>query len=89
VIRAIHDAGLRVPEDVSVVGFDDIISAAYQKPSITTVRQPLREMGSEGAQVLLNLIANPQKDAPAEILMQPELIVRESTGTAARKIRRA
>jgi len=89
VIRAIHDAGLRVPEDVSVVGFDDIISAAYQKPSITTVRQPLREMGSEGAQVLLNLIAHPQKDAPAEIVMQPELIVRESTGQAARKIRRA
>ena len=82
VIRAIHDAGLRVPQDVSVVGFDDIISAAYQNPSLTTVRQPLREMGSEGAQVLLDLIANPQKELPAEIVMQPELIVRESTGPA-------
>jgi LacI family transcriptional regulator len=85
VIRAIHDAGLRVPEDVSVVGFDDIISAAYQKPSITTVRQPLREMGCEGARVLLDLIANPQKESPAEIVIQPELIVRESTGAAAKK----
>ena len=82
VIRAIHDAGLRVPEDVSVVGFDDIISAAYQKPSLTTVRQPLREMGSQGAQVLLDLIANPQEEPPPEIIMQPELIVRESTGPA-------
>jgi DNA-binding LacI/PurR family transcriptional regulator len=82
VIRAIHDAGLRVPEDISVAGFDDIISAAYQKPSLTTVRQPLRRMGSEGAQVLLDLIANPQKTFPAEIVMEPELIVRESTGPA-------
>ncbi len=82
VIRAIHDAGLRVPQDISVVGFDDIMSAAYQKPSITTVRQPLRKMGSEGAHVLLDLIANPRKEAPAEIVIQPELIVRESTGAA-------
>ncbi|GGH12617.1 LacI family DNA-binding transcriptional regulator [Silvibacterium dinghuense] len=81
-IRAIHDAGLSVPGDVSVVGFDDIISAAYQKPSLTTVRQPLREMGSEGAQLLLALIADPKKPQPAEVLMQPELIVRESTGPA-------
>jgi len=85
VVRAIHDAGLRVPEDISVVGFDDIISAAYQKPSITTVRQPLRQMGSEGAKVLLDLIANPQQESPAEMVMQPELIVRESTGRAAKK----
>jgi LacI family transcriptional regulator len=89
VVRAIHDAGLRVPEDISVVGFDDIISAAYQKPSLTTVRQPLREMGSEGAQVLLDLIENPQKESPEEIVMQPELIVRESTGAAAKMRRRA
>ena len=81
-IRAIHDAGLTVPGDISVVGFDDIISAAYQKPSLTTVRQPLRQMGSEGAQILLDLISHPKKDQPTEIVMQPELIVRESTGPA-------
>jgi LacI family repressor for deo operon, udp, cdd, tsx, nupC, and nupG len=82
VIRAIHDAGLSVPEDISVIGFDDIISAAYQKPSLTTVRQPLRKMGSEGAQILLELIADPKKEQPTEVVMQPELIVRESTGQA-------
>ncbi|MGH9587565.1 MAG: LacI family DNA-binding transcriptional regulator [Acidobacteriaceae bacterium] len=79
VIRAIHDAGLRVPEDISVIGFDDIISAAYQKPSLTTVRQPLREMGSMGARMLLAAIANPEAKTPRETMMEPELIVREST----------
>ncbi len=82
VIRAIHDAGLRVPEDISVIGFDDILSAAYQKPSLTTVRQPLREMGRKGAQMLLDMIANPDAEAIAETVMEPELIVRESTGSA-------
>lgn len=82
VIRAIYDAGLSVPGDVSVIGFDDIMSAAYHKPSLTTVRQPLREMGREGAQVLLDMITNPDKQFPEEIVMQPELIVRESTGIA-------
>ncbi|HLH35102.1 MAG TPA: LacI family DNA-binding transcriptional regulator [Alloacidobacterium sp.] len=83
VIRAIYDAGLSVPGDISVIGFDDIMSAAYHKPSLTTVRQPLREMGREGAQVLLDMISNPEKQFPEEIVIQPELIVRESTGPAA------
>lgn len=81
-IRALKDAGLRVPEDVSVVGFDDIQSAAYSTPSLTTVRQPLFEMGQRGAQVLLERIANREAPYPAEIVMAPELIVRESTGPA-------
>ncbi|WP_158751804.1 LacI family DNA-binding transcriptional regulator [Acidobacterium sp. S8] len=80
VIRAIYDAGLTVPGDISVVGFDDIMSAAYHQPSLTTVRQPLREMGRQGAQVLLEMIAQPSNQFPEEIVMQPELIVRESTG---------
>lgn len=82
VIRAIQDAGLCVPDDISVIGFDDIMSAAYQKPSLSTIRQPLREMGREGAQVLLDKIANPGGKYPREIVMEPELIVRESTGPA-------
>jgi LacI family transcriptional regulator len=81
-IRALKDAGLRVPEDVSVVGFDDIQSAAYATPSLTTVRQPLAEMGQRGAQVLLERIANREASYPAEIMMEPELVVRESTGPA-------
>ncbi len=81
-IRALRDAGLSVPGDVSVVGFDDILSAAYATPSLTTVRQPLAEMGRRGAQVLLERIANRDKVFPAEIVMSPELVVRESTGQA-------
>jgi DNA-binding LacI/PurR family transcriptional regulator len=81
-IRALKDAGLRVPEDVSVVGFDDIQSAAYSTPSLTTVRQPLFEMGQRGAQILLERIANREAPYPAEIVMEPELVIRESTGTA-------
>ena len=81
-IRALKDVCLRVPEDVSVVGFDDIQSAAYSTPSLTTVRQPLLEMGKRGAQILLERIANREAPYPAEIMMTPELIVRESTGPA-------
>ena len=83
-IRALKDAGCSVPQDVSVVGFDDIQSAAYSTPSLTTVRQPLTEMGSRGAQVLLDRIANREKEYPAEITMEPELVVRESTAPATR-----
>jgi LacI family transcriptional regulator len=81
-IRALKDVGLTVPRDVSVVGFDDIQSAAYSTPSLTTVRQPLTEMGQRGAQILLNRIAHREKEYPSEIVMAPELVVRESTGPA-------
>lgn len=79
-IRALKDAGLSVPGDVSVLGFDDILSAAYATPSLTTIRQPLAEMGKKGAEVLLERIADREKKFPAEIVMKPELVVRESTG---------
>jgi len=80
-IRALSEAGLRVPADVSVVGFDDIQSAAFCTPSLTTVRQPLNEMGKRGARILLERIAQPDKiELAAEVLIEPELVVRESTG---------
>ena len=79
-IRALKDAGLRVPEEVSVVGFDDIQSAAFSTPSLTTVRQPLTEMGRRGAEVLLERITNREREFAVEITMAPELVVRESTG---------
>jgi len=80
-IRALSEAGLRVPTDVSVVGFDDIQSAAFCTPSLTTVRQPLNEMGKRGARILLERIANPDKiELAAEVVIEPELVVRESTG---------
>lgn len=79
-IRALHEAGLRVPEDVSVLGFDDIQSAAFQVPSLTTIRQPLQKMGSTAAQMLLKKLAG--KTTPDLVHVEPELIVRESTAPA-------
>ena len=79
-IRALREAGRAVPEDVSVAGFDDIQSAAFQNPALTTVRQPLREMGVIAAETLLRRINAPAKTPyPKTITVEPELIVREST----------
>src|SRR5579859_6552719 len=86
-IQALREAGKRVPEDISVVGFDDIQSAAFQNPGLTTVRQPLREMGKLAAETLLERINAPQKTPhPKEIVVEPELIIRASTAQPARTL---
>ena len=81
-IRALHEAGIRVPNDVSVVGFDDVGSAPFRIPSLTTIRQPLREMGKVAAESLLKRINNPSAHYPGRVMMQPELVIRESTASA-------
>src|ERR1700691_770703 len=73
-IRALLEHGLRVPQDVSVMGFDDIPGAAFHTPSLTTVRQPLERMGEVAAQSLLERIEG-LKEYPAEIAIEPELVV--------------
>lgn len=80
-IRAIQEKGLRVPQDISVMGFDDIPGAAFHMPSLTTVRQPLNRMGEVAAQTLLERIEG-KKEYPPEIAIEPELVVRESTAQA-------
>jgi DNA-binding LacI/PurR family transcriptional regulator len=80
-IRALQEEGLRVPQDVSVMGFDDIPGAAFHNPSLTTVRQPLSRMGEVAAQSLLERIEG-KKEYPSEIAIEPELVVRESTALA-------
>jgi DNA-binding LacI/PurR family transcriptional regulator len=83
-IKALREAGLRVPQDVSVVGFDDVQSAAFQNPGLTTVRQPLRTMGMLAAQTVLQQIGATASVVPAQqIVVDPELVVRESTCPAA------
>jgi DNA-binding LacI/PurR family transcriptional regulator len=84
-MRAFQEAGLRVPEDISVIGFDDIQGAAFSTPSLTTVRQPLPHMGRLAAQTLLARVEG-EKDLPAEIRIEPELVVRQSTGKARRSV---
>ena len=78
VIRAFKEAGIRVPEDISVVGFDDIESAAFNSPTLTTVRQPLREMGEAAAEILLRKIES-QDEVAKEIAVQPVLVERQSS----------
>jgi DNA-binding LacI/PurR family transcriptional regulator len=80
-IRAIQDSGLRVPEDISVIGFDDIQIAVHANPSLTTVRQPLQKMGEIAARTLIDQIEGREKYLP-EILIEPELVVRKSTAAA-------
>jgi DNA-binding LacI/PurR family transcriptional regulator len=77
-IAAFQEAGFKVPDDISVVGFDDIQSAAYISPALTTVKQPLLEMGEIAARTLLDRIERGQNDT-REIAIRPELVVRRST----------
>jgi LacI family transcriptional regulator len=80
-IWAIKEAGLRVPQDISVVGFDDIPGAAYANPGLTTVRQPLAKMGRIAAQTVVDQIEG-RGEYVQEIAIEPEFVVRESTGPA-------
>jgi DNA-binding LacI/PurR family transcriptional regulator len=78
-IRAIQDAGLSCPHDISVIGFDDIIVAEYFNPRLTSIRQPLYKMGSAAAELLVQRILSPDEPYPHDVCFEPELIVREST----------
>jgi LacI family transcriptional regulator len=82
-IRALLDCNLRVPDDVSVIGFDNIRAAAYTLPRLTTISQPLAEIGRIATQTLLNRI-NGTSETSEDIIVEPELIVRESTGPVRR-----
>ncbi len=78
-IRAIQDIGLSVPNNVSVVGIDDIQASAFTCPRLTTIRQPLKLMGSLAASTLLQRIKG--EEVPKETVVPPELVVRESTAS--------
>ena len=78
VLRAARKRGLRVPEDLSVVGFDDSEQAAIVTPALTTVRQPLAEMGRMAVSLLLRLLEN-QRVEGLNVELQTRLVVRDST----------
>jgi LacI family transcriptional regulator, galactose operon repressor len=80
-LRALHDAHVRVPEDIAVVGFDDVPSAAHTDPPLTTMRQPVQRSGAVAAETLIDLIANP-RSKPHHIILPTELVVRESCGAS-------
>jgi LacI family transcriptional regulator len=78
VLRAARELGLEVPRDLSVVGFDDVAEAAWSAPPLTTVRQPLREMGRCAVRQLLALLDDPRQP-PTRLALETELVVRAST----------
>ena len=83
-IRALLEAGRRVPEDVSVVGFDDMPVAGYVTPPLTTVRQPFEAAAREGLKLLVQAIENPHVDLPPVADPPVEVVVRASTAAAPR-----
>lgn len=81
-IEAFSELGIRVPEDISVCGFDDTLVARLSLPQLTTVRQPLRAMGVRAVELLLNRISHQHGDAPAfsseDVIFPTELVLRNS-----------
>ncbi|MCX4744712.1 LacI family DNA-binding transcriptional regulator [Kitasatospora sp. NBC_01287] len=82
VLRALREAGLRVPEDVAVAGFDGLPESDYFAPPLTTVRQDFAAIGRAGVELLLQRIEDPST-APVHTTLPPELVVRSSTGAPA------
>ena len=76
-MEAVREHGLRIPDDVSVLGFDDIPQAAHVHPPLTTVRQPLEEMGRTATRMLLEHIQDPLHQ-PERVELPTELVVRQS-----------
>jgi DNA-binding LacI/PurR family transcriptional regulator len=79
-MQAIQQAGLRVGKDVSLIGFDDVPMAAHTNPPLTTIRQPIYDIGAQLVDMLINHIGNSDSSAPVlSRLIEPDLILRDST----------
>ena len=78
-MRAIIEAGLRIPDDISVVGIDDIELSSYQIIPLTTVRQSLVDVATIGIKILLDILAG-QEPEQSKVVCEPKLVVRSSTG---------
>jgi DNA-binding LacI/PurR family transcriptional regulator len=83
-IKVLREAGLRVPEDVAVVGFDDIPLASMVEPPLTTVRQPIEQLGSMAVELLVSLMENPGEETVHRVVLPTELVIRASCGVRSR-----
>jgi LacI family transcriptional regulator len=82
-LKALREAGKRVPQDVALVGYDDIPIASLIEPGLTTVRQPIERMGSMAAELLLNMLDDPTEEGASahRIILPTELVIRASCGS--------
>lgn len=80
-LEAIHDLGLRAPEDISIVGFDNIPESALTRPALTTIEQPIQKMGEQALSMLLDIIAG--RDVPGHVRLPTRLVERDSCGPVA------
>jgi LacI family transcriptional regulator len=76
-MRAIKDSGLKIPEDISIVGFDDMPVAASTDPPLTTIRQPIQRCGEIAAQTLIDMIDH-SDNSPHHIILPTALVIRDS-----------
>lgn len=80
-LRALHDAGIGCPEDVSIVGFDDVDVATQSIPNLTTMRQPIQQKGAMAARVLIDMLQG-KLSSPQHVLLPTQLVIRGSCGAA-------
>ena len=78
-IQALREKKFKIPEDISIVGFDDIETAKLIDPSLTTIRQPAYEMGAKASEILISSLKNKDKESVGTIIFKPSLIIRNST----------
>ena len=86
-IKTVRSAGVRVPEDVSVIGFDGIDFSDYTEPTLTTFKQPLHEIGRTGALTLLKMIQGEKGPKDRDVRLPLQLLERGTTGSAPEKTR--
>jgi LacI family transcriptional regulator len=79
VLQAAHQVGVRIPDDLALIGFDDVDVASQAIPMLTTVRQPVQEKGAAAAELLINLIEN-RVEGPQHVLLETTLVIRQSSG---------
>lgn len=83
-LKTIREAGLSVPEDIALVGFDDVPLASMVDPPLTTVRQPIEQLGSMAVELLISLLENPGGDSVHRVVLPTELVIRASCGVRTR-----
>jgi LacI family transcriptional regulator len=76
-MRVLREKGLRIPEDISVIGYDDLPLTAYFDPPLTTIKQPIEKFGQIGAQILIEAINKPGIE-PKIVRLDPQLVIRET-----------